>query len=193
MRSIHLLVALLVSTACSPVSQVLIHDDFDKIDKTATYRLEVVVAPVQSQDTKLAALFGTVARRYANDHRDFSVRSVRVSEQRAAAKAACSGATEGVLWLQPVTQQRDKSVAVRVRAQLRRCAGWVRVWSAVVQGVWPSKDPQLASLTSKYQSEVGAIASTYAAPVFRAMRALVDTMPKPKLIKDADIDEKIDL
>lgn len=191
--TLAILTLALLASACSPVSQVAIHDDFDKVDKHATYRLEVTVAPVKPADEAVGKLYGKIARRYANDHRDFIVRGVQVSAERRVTKASCEGSTEGVLWLKPTFRVVGEDVHVRVVAELRRCKGWVRIWRAVSQGTWPSRDPQLAQLTAQYTREVGEGAKIHAAPAFRALRALVDTMPRPKLIKDADIDEKIDL
>lgn len=185
------------TAACSPVSHVQIRDDFDRVDRTATYRVHLVTAPLPASKTapkgaaQLGALYGAIATRYVNQHRDFIVR--KQSAQATATQADCGERIEAVLWLAPTAVVKGGDVRVRVAGQLRRCKGWTRIWSAEVREVWPSRDDQLLELTKRYVSQRGAIAEIHAGPAFRALRLLLDTLPRPKLIKEADIDEKIEL
>ncbi|MCO4763377.1 MAG: MXAN_6521/LA_1396 family lipoprotein [Myxococcales bacterium] len=181
----------MIGAACSPVQNVQIRDDYAKVDRTSTYRVHFVTAPLPAGKTKLGILYSAIGTRYVNSHRDFIVR--KASAQKTASKADCTEKIEAVLWLEPKVSVKGGNVDVSVRGELRRCHGWVPIWSAQLRDTWPSNDDQLSELTKQYTSDLGAIAKTHAAPAFRALRLLLDTLPKPKLIKESDIDEKIEL
>ena len=193
-----LLAALLaLSTACSPMTHLKIRDDYAKVDRTATYRVHLVTAPLPKTqahpagDTNVGVLYSAMATRYVNQHRDFIVR--KSSAQATATKAECGDKIEAVLWLRPILGVKGGEVDVQLEGELRRCKGWVLIWSAGLRDTWPSNDDQLKELTKQYTAQFGAVATSHAGPAFRALRILLDTLPRPKLVKEADIDEKIEL
>jgi probable lipoprotein (TIGR04455 family) len=179
-----------VLAGCSTVKGVRVRSDYDAVDRTRTVRLTVVVAPLPEGGAPVGELGALVARRYVNQHRDFIVR--RQLAAAALPADACQSA-EGVLHLEPVLRREGRSVRAELHARLTRCRDGEEVWSAQGAGTWDSDDDQLKELTKRYVEELGEAVRPYAAPAFRLLRAVLDTLPRPKLPDDAAVMEKIDL
>ena len=132
-----------------------------------------------------------MARRYVNHHRDFIAK--KASVMTALDASACGDGIEGVLHLYPHLMRTSSGARVRVVGRLIRCDDGAIVWEARAADAWSADDDNVTAVRSQYAGEFGAHVEPFVAPSFHALRALLDTLPRPKLVKDADIDEKIDL
>jgi probable lipoprotein (TIGR04455 family) len=177
--------------ACSSVQFERTRPEFAARDAQTLYRLHVVVAPAPAGDARLGAMWGAMARRYVNHHRDFIARQASVAAALDA--AACGEGIEGVLHLHPQLRRTGGGARVRVVGRLLRCDDGAVVWEAAAADSWDADDDDVSALRAQYAGEFGAHVEPFVAPSFHALRALLDTLPRPKLVKDADIDEKIDV
>lgn len=191
MRNSLVVSGLLLVTACSAVRHSSIRPDYEQVDRTQTLRLAVVTSPVPDGEESLGLLWSEVARRYINDKRDFIA-----SEQIAAAEVPadiCEGNIEGVLHLAPQMKREGKGVETSVKARLYRCRDGETIWEAEGGGSWASNDELFTDTTGFYTEKYGPDVAPYVAPVFRLLRAVLDTLPYPKLVDDDAIIEKIEL
>ena len=157
----------------------------------STIRLVLVVSPIPAGDATLGTLFGKVARKYANDKRQFIVRSAVAVDQ--VPGDLCGDGVEGVLKLSPKVSRKGAGVEAEVAAELRRCRDGELVWSAEAGGTWPSEDPLYVDTAQHYVDELGEGVRPYFGPVFRLLQATLDTLPEPELPdKDGKL-EKIEL
>lgn len=182
---------LVALTACGPVRHATIRGDFEQVDKKTLLRLVVLTAPLPLEDPELGAMWSTMARRYANHHRDFIAKVERA--EATPPTDLCIEGIDGVLHLSPTLTQDGEGVQVEVQGRLLRCADLTEVWSAAVGGSWPSQDSQVSTVIDEYQSEHGPRVTPFIAPSFHALRALLDTLPRPVLEREEDIMEKIEL
>lgn len=181
----------LLFTACGPVRHATIRDDFDQVDRKSLLRLAVVTAPLPAGNAEAGAMWSTMARRYVNHHRDFIVKV-----ERAAATLptdVCRDDLNGLLTLEPQVRAYEGGAEVTVKGRLLRCADGVEVWRAEAGGSWASDDPNVSTVIEEYREEAGESVVGLIAPSFHALRALLDTLPRPVLEKDDDIMEKIEL
>lgn len=65
------LVTALTAFGCGTVKNVTVRPDFDQVDKRTLLRLAVLTAPLPAGDPSVGAMWSSMARRYANHHRDF--------------------------------------------------------------------------------------------------------------------------
>jgi len=183
--------ALAATAACSSVSNVYVIDGFDKSDRTKTYRMHVVTQPLPAGDKKAGELWGLVAQRWVNHHRDF------IAKKRTAAlnpvTGRCEGGMEAVLHMKPTLERVGDDVEATVTAALFRCPGGAKLWSAEAAGTWSIHDDELKATTDRYAKELGESVRPWVPASFRILRELLDTLPKPKLVKDDDVMEKIEL
>lgn len=197
-----LAVATLLS-ACGPSLQSHVRDDWATVDRTQVRRLSVVSAPLpDAADANAAALQGTLwslmARRYVNQHRDFVVRAqgtapaFDLAAQCTATASSGGHAFEGTLHLAPRLIPRGDEAEVTVDARLLRCRDGEPVWTGRAQGSYPTTDAELLALTEHYVRELGEPVRPWVAPVFRVLRALLDTLPQPVLDDETQV-EKIEL
>lgn len=181
----------LALAGCSAVRHASTQDDFDQVDKKTLLRLMVFTAPLPAGEASAGEMFSEMARRYVNHHRDF------IAKEGAAAAAlpadACGEGFDGLLHLEPRVVPTEGGAEVEVEGRLLRCADGVEVWRAGVAGSWPSEDPNVSTVIEEYSDEFGSGVTPIAAPAFHALRALLDTLPRPVLEKDDDIMEKIEL
>ncbi len=145
----------------------------------------------------VAQLWANVARRYANQHRDFIVRATLVRSGDEALAAACAmGAADkpiqGALVLRGRQQPDSDGARVSVHAELLRCSDKAPIWRANGQDRFASVDATVAELTAFYSRELGPAVAPYVAPVFHLLRAVLATMPTPVLSDDETM-EKIEL
>jgi len=183
MRLIWLGLALL--GGCGAVQGSSVRPDYETEDATKTVRLAVVTAST----TPAAPLWSRIARRYANHHRDFIAKEEHVAQTPL---ERCTDGIEGVLWLKPVARLEGEGAQLSTHAQLLRCRDGQEVWRAQGGGSWPSADPTIFELRRQYVEELGASVEPWVAPVFHLLRAVLDTLPKPRLDEDG-IMEKIEL
>ncbi len=142
------------------VKQHTIRPDYAQVDRTKTKRLLVVTSPNPNGDAKLGELWSTIARRYANQKRDFIAKESRPAPEGAegsfSAASQCAEGFEGVLWLQPTAKQDGDKVKTAVHAELVRCTDGQQVWSADAAHTYASKDDQLKETIAQYVTELGA-------------------------------------
>ena len=186
------LTVLVAGAACSPVTQVHVRPDYEQVDQRRTHRIKVVTAPLPTPQAEVGQLWSLQAARYMNHHRDFIAWK---AEAHASVPAdACSDDSEAVLHLESARAEvAGASVELQVRGLLSRCSDGAAIWSANIEGAWPSDDDQLQGLTASYIRELGDVVAPWAAPSFRMVRLLLDTLPKPVLEDDDKVREKIEL
>lgn len=180
-----------LSSACSTVSQVHVRSDYEQVDRDQTFRLAVLTSPLPAGDEKVGQMWSLMAARYANHHRDFIARKALGSQEMP--EDLCGDGIEGVLHLAPSVRDEGDGLAVEVTGRLFRCTDRETIWSARAGGSWPTEDPQLVEMTRAYTSELGESVGRFVPPSFRLLRALLDTLPRPRLTKDDDVMEKIEL
>ena len=183
--------ALWLSSACSTVSQVHIRPDYEQVDRSQTFRLEVLISPLPEGSEALGRMWSLMAGRYVNHHRDFIAGAARASADLP--EDLCGGGIEGVLHLRPEVRPDGDGYALGVHGRLFRCRDRETIWSATGAGSWPSDDPQLVEMTRAYGAELGEQIQAHVAPTFRLLRALLDTLPRPVLTRDEDVMDKIEL
>jgi len=186
-----LVLGVLLVAGCATVRESHVRPDYEQTDRTQTVRLVVVVAPLPDGREDLGALWGHIARRYANLHRDFIVSDDTASA--ALPDGPCAEGVEGVLHLAREAAAAAGEVAVGVLGHLFRCRDRETVWRAEAGGSWPSVDEQLVELTARYVEELGEGVRAHVAPTFRLLRETLDTLPKPHLATDEAVMEKIQL
>ena len=183
--------AVLLLAGCGAVQRASVRPDYDTVDRERTFRLVVVTAPLPAADPSVGTLWSLIARRYVNQHRDFIVR--RHLAAQAVPADACGEGDEGILRLNPSVSRREGEVAVSVVATLWRCSDRQRIWEAEAEGTWPERDPDVRELTSRYVEELGQVVAPYVPATFHLLRETLDTLPRPKLVRDEDVMEKIEL
>lgn len=191
--------------ACgATVRHTWIVDDYAASPLASTKRLAVVVdvghdgaaLPVEAT-ASVAQLWANVARRYANQHRDFIVRATLVRGGETARTAACALGTAdkpigGALVLRGRQLPDGDGVRVGVHGELLRCTDGMPIWRANGQDRFASADDTVAELTAFYSRELGVAVQPYVAPVFHLLRAVLATLPTP-VLNDDETMEKIEL
>ncbi len=189
--AIAVLGAVLGAVGCASTGFSRVTPDFDKVHRTSLFRLHVVVAPAPAGDARVGAMAAKVAQRYVNQHRDYIAKASTAAAQ--VDGSACSDGIEGVLHLQLHAARNQTGAAVAAQGRLLRCSDGAIVWEGAANGSWDADDANLVQVRSQYAREFGASVEPYVAPIFYALRELLDTLPKPKLERDVDIDEKIEV
>lgn len=186
-----LLIPFLFLSACATVNSTHVRPDFQQVDRTQTLRLAVVTSPLPDGNAKAGQLWSEIARRYVNDKRDYIV----VSALTAPVGDVCGeNKVDGVLLLAPrEVEVKKNGVEIDLDAKLTRCRDGELVWSASSGGSWDSDDDHLKETIAFYVDKYGPEISVWVAPSFHLLRATLDTLPFPKLEKDEDVMEKIEL
>ena len=183
--------AMLALAGCATVRHSAVRSDYDAMDRDKTLRLVVVTAPLPDANPAVGELWSLIARRYVNQHRDFIVhRQLAATEPPA---NACREGTQGVLLLRPRLRRHDGDVDAAVDAKLTRCPGGEKIWEAQAAGTWPKSDATVKELTARYVEELGPDVRSYVPATFHLLRATLDTLPHPRLVRDEDVMEKVDL
>ena len=196
-----LLVVFGLAACGGTVTKQWVQPDYADSPVAQTKRLAVVVevrtegvALPADQTTAVAQLWANIARRYANQHRDLIVRSATVATDSttACAAGAADKPIQGVLRLAGVQALAGEAARVTVDAVLARCGDGAKIWTATGANTFDSVDPTVAELTEFYTRELGAAVKPFVAPVFHLLRAVLETLPAPRL-DDAETMEKIEL
>lgn len=188
-----LLAALVALSGCSAVKMSRVRDDYDKVDRHQTKRLAVVTSPLPADSEEVGQLWSLIARRYANQNRDFIAKENLARAQLGSPTEACGEGIEGVLLLKPEgAQLKDKGAELGVLAQLLRCTDGEEVWAASAGGSWNSDDALFEAQRAQYVSELGEQVGPWVAPSFQLLGAVLQTLPNPELSED-DVVEKIEL
>lgn len=178
--------------ACSPITKNWLRPDYAKVDMMKTKRLWLIVAPLPGDNPKVAKMWALMARRYANQHRNFLIKGFQTGAKVPDMKSICKEGIEGWMHLVPTAKKEGSKVAVSIKAKILRCRDQEPVWKTEAIGTWASNDPNLKTLQKHYSEEIGPEVSAYVAPSFHLIRAVMDTLPQPKL-SDADVMEKIQM
>lgn len=186
-----LLIPFVFLTACATVDSAVVRPDYQQVDRTQTLRIAVVTSPLPGGSAKAGQLWSEIARRYVNDKRDFIV----VSALAEPAGAVCRESNvDGVLHLVPLAVDVKKGgVAIDLEATLSRCRDGALIWQARSGGSWDADDDHLKETIAFYVGKYGPEINVWVAPSFHLLRATLDTLPFPKLEKDEDVMEKIEL
>ena len=190
MRS-RALLALVLLGACGSVEHVRVRSDYDLVDRSRTFRVVVVTAPLPAGDETVGELWSLIARRYVNQHRDFIV--ARHLAAGTPPADVCADKTEAVLWLEPKVGRAKSRVWAAVRARLWRCSDGKAIWEAEAKGRWDEVDPTVRELTARYREELGPSVAPWVPATFHLLRETLDTLPYPRLVRDEDVMEKIEL
>lgn len=189
--------ALLALPACSTVQSVQVRPDYEQVDRVQTVRVAVLTAPLPANNASLARMWSLMAQRYANLHRDFLAQPATVAVALPASATPgtdhCDAPVQGVLHLIPGTRLVGSDVELSVTATLSRCRDGEVIWSARGAGTWASEDKELVEVSRRYIAELGPSVAPYVAPTFRLLRDVLGTLPKPKLTRDKDVTDKIEL
>lgn len=206
MRSLFVIFALLVS-ACSSARQLYLKPSYQTHERTSLIRVEVWVHPYLAElsrsgpllDGRVFDMWALMAQRYLNDSRDF-LAVTRHTVQPAAEGVMLPQCAEGVAGRVVISGIADRDggdVTVSLQARLETCPRGESqpelIWSAQVDHCSESADEVLKALRAKYQERFGEVAGSYAAPSFHAIRELLLLSPKPKITRDEDVMEKIEL
>ena len=185
------LVAAATLSACSPVRQATTRPDYDTVDRTRTLRLVAVTTPLPAGLERVGDLWAGIARKWANQHRDFLV----VEDFGAAEMPAdlCSEGVQGILHLKPTARLADDGAEVEVIARLLRCEDQVEVWVASAGGAWRSEDDDLTEIKRYWARVLGPEVEPWVVPTYRLLTATLETMPSPALPSEAWVREKIEL
>jgi probable lipoprotein (TIGR04455 family) len=105
----------------------------------------------------------------------------------------CGEGLDGVLHLAPRLQAGGDGAEAAVQGRLFRCADGVEVWRAEAGGSWASEDDTVGTVIAEYTEALGAEVTPFVAPSFHVLRALLDTLPRPVLVREEDILEKIEV
>jgi len=165
-------------------------------------------APVPAAVVEMWAL---MAQRYLNDHRDFlalrrAALPAPLTPAAAARAPACGEGAHGVLHIDGEVSREGGAARVRLWARLSRClpadgaaprwaagGGDELVWAADVDHASESADEVLVTLREDYARRLGDEVAPYAAPSFLALKDLLDLAPRPKLTREEDVNDKIEL
>jgi len=178
--------------------------------------------PVQAElqtSSDVLKMWGAMAQQYLNDHRDFIVVDHQVhtlkeddnsspKDQHALlrelAQSSCSDHIQGRLILVGQAVLDGDEARVRLWTRLIHCLkvdsaeessieSRRLIWSAEVDHSSASKDEVLVTLRQQYTKLFGITVSDYAAPSFLALKKLLDLAPRPKLTREEDVIDKIEL
>ncbi len=192
-RALAALAALaLMAAGCTPVVRgAWIRQDYHRVDRLKTLRVAVVTAPLPAGQQDLGKLWSVIATRWMNQHRDFITKDP--TEAQAMPAHPCHDDLDGVLHLRPTLVRAGDRVTAKVHATLVRCSDGKPIWAADAKGTWPLADPEIKDLTQTYVAQMGEAVRPYVPASFHLLRATLATLPHPKLVKDADVMEKIQL
>jgi len=185
------LLALLTSGCATVVRGAWVRQDYHRVDRLKTLRVAVVTAPLPDDQADLGKLWSVIATRWMNQHRDFIAKDPVWA--KAMPEKPCHDDLAGVLHLRPTLVRVGNRVTASVHATLVRCRDGKPIWAADAKGTWPVADPEVKDLTQTYVEQMGKGVGPYVAASFHLLRATLATLPHPKLVKDADVMEKIQL
>ncbi len=191
MRSTTLAAGALLAAGCATVHSSMVRPDYGEADARQTVRLVAITSPLPEGRQDLGQLWSEVARHYANDHRDFLVKTAVAAATEPA--DLCGAGIEGVLHLTPllVGGTTDR-VEERVRASITRCRDGTVVWSAEAGGTWDASDANLKDVADHYATELGPGVKPFVAPTYHLLKPTLDTLPRP-VLDEKGKDEKIEM
>lgn len=185
-----LLILAIALTACGPSVDSFVRADYPQVDARSVKRIALIVTPPPGGDEATGRMWSLVARRWANQHRNFIVKrnTTTLTFDRA---AACAG-MQGVIRLDPGVKPDGDGFSVELDAELLRCTDGERIWSAQVAGSFEGNDENVQAMREVYEREVGAGVGPQVAAAIHSVRAAFETLPQPVLTEDEEM-EKIEL
>ena len=181
---------LLLLPACGPSVTSFVRADYAQVDARAVKRVALVVAPTPGGDEPTGRMWSLVARRWANQHRNFIVK--RNATAAAFDRAAACAGMHGVIRLDPGVKPDGDGFAVDLSAELLRCTDGEVVWSAQVAGSFDADDEHVQAMRAIYEREVGPAVGPQVAAAIHSVRAAFETLPQPVLTEEEEM-EKIEL
>lgn len=175
---------------CGAVRSKMVRPDYAEADAKQTVRLVLVVTPLPDGKEAVGKLWATMARRYANDHRDFIIKSAVAAAAEPA--SLCGEGVEGLIRLTPTAKLSGSGVEESVIATLTRCRDNEVVWRAEAGGSWQSVDANVKEVGDHYATDLGEEVRPYVAPAYHLLKETLDTLPTP-VLDDKGQDEKIEL
>jgi len=180
---------MLVSFACSSVRHRFIVEGYKKNPGQMIKRIVIISEP-SPQNRGLAALISDMTRDLIRTNRNYLVYGT-VSTEREVAEACKT--RDGVLKMS--VDRADavgNHVDLEITGELGRCSDKSVVWNATARASGKSRNRSLKNLVQNYVEKHGNLAEVYAAPAFKIIEDMVETMPNPELTED-ELMEKINL
>ncbi len=179
----------LVSFACTSVHRRFIVKDYTKDPGRMIKRIAIFAEP-SPQNKDLAGLIGAMTRDLIKANRNYLVYGTLSTEREVV--EACK-TRDGVLKMR--VDRADavgEHIDLEITGELCRCSDDSVVWSATASAFGKSQNRSLKNLVQNYAEEHGKQAEVYAAPAFKIIIDLIESMPNPELTED-ELMEKIDL
>jgi probable lipoprotein (TIGR04455 family) len=180
---------MLVFFACSSVRHRFIVEGYKKNPGQMIKRIVIISEP-SPQNRGLAALISDMTRDLIRTNRNYLVYGT-VSTEREVAEACKT--RDGVLKMS--VDRADavgNHVDLEITGELGRCSDKSVVWNATARASGKSRNRSLKNLVQNYVEKHGNLAEVYAAPAFKIIEDMVETMPNPELTED-ELMEKINL
>jgi len=180
---------MLVFFACSSVRHRFIVEGYKKNPEQMIKRIVIISEP-SPQNRGLAALISDMTRDLIRTNRNYLVYGT-VSTEREVAEACKT--RDGVLKMS--VDRADavgNHVDLEITGELGRCSDKSVVWNATARASGKSRNRSLKNLVQNYVEKHGNLAEVYAAPAFKIIEDMVETMPNPELTED-ELMEKINL
>ena len=199
------LTALLISLSligCGGARQTYLTPSYAQRERTELTRVEVKVTPLKAEvkapSEQQLALLSLMAQRYLHQHRDLLPLHRSHALAPAVGALSCHEGSHGLLLIGAQLEERGEESALSLKAWLYRCGAQAGgqeglIWSAELEHSSSREDEVLVTLKKEYSERFGAEAGQHAAPSFYALKALLELSPRPKLTRDEDIMEKIEL
>ena len=180
---------MLVSFACSSVRHRFIVEGYKKNPEQMIKRIVIISEP-SPQNRGLAALISDMTRDLIRTNRNYLVYGT-VSTEREVAEACKT--RDGVLKMSVVRADAvGNHVDLEITGELGRCSDKSVVWNATARASGKSRNRSLKNLVQNYAEKHGNQAEVYAAPAFKIIEDMVETMPNPELT-EGELMEKINL
>ena len=194
-RAFIILIFGLMLSACGSARSHYLIPNYQRHERTQVVRVEVWVTPAHIKsppEPKVLAMWSLMAQRYLNDKRDFLVlrRHVHTSSKL----PSCSEGVVGRFIIQGDARRSDDDAQLELKARLETCDANPKViWRGGGSFCSEVDNEVLQTLRAQYHKRFGDRAAMYAAPSFLALKELLDLTPYPKLTRERDIFEKIEL
>ncbi len=179
----------LASFACTSVHRRFIVEGYKKNPGQMVKRIVIISEPSR-QNQDLTGLISAMTCDLIKTNRNYLVYGIVSTEQEVA--EACK-TRDGVLKMRVDRAEAvGEHIDLEITGELRRCSDDSVVWSATASASGKSQNRSLKNLVQNYVQEHGHQAEVYAAPAFKIIIDIIETMPNPELTED-ELMEKIDL
>ena len=180
---------MLLSIACTSVRRGFIVEGYKKNPGQMIKRIVIISEP-SPQNRGLAALISDMTRDLIRTNRNYLVYGT-VSTEREVAEA-CKTRDGALKMSVDRADAVGNHVDLEITGELGRCSDKSVVWNATARASGKSRNRSLKNLVQNYVEKHGNLAEVYAAPAFKIIEDMVETMPNPELTED-ELMEKINL